>query len=565
MYLKKVKNKKSGKTKLYVAQSYRNSKGTPTCRNIEYIGFLEDLIEDNPNALEYYTSYAKSFENNVINMPVNLTNKNGTKASPVNIGYFFLESIYQNIGIDKFIKEYQKNMNFKYDLNEILRLLVFSRILKPASKLSTFNNKDVYFDSFKINLKDIYRSLSVMNDIKDRIQSIANKTIKKSISRDSTLVFYDVTNYYFETEIESDLKKKGMSKENKRSPIVQMGLLIDSNGLPIAYNLFAGNTHDSSTLIPFIDKMRGKYKFGKLILTADKGLNSGKNLAYLNSNKDGYIVSQKVRGASKELVRILLDEKDYIYNGSKTFKSKSFIRERTVKDENNETVELKEKVLCFWSKNYDSREKKKREKLNEKIQSFIDTPSKYKSSNKYGIKKYIKPHNVNKQTGEIQDGKIVLQFDKEKYDRDVELDGYYVIITNELELTNEEILEKYRGLWKIEESFKVIKTDLEGRPVYVRTTDHIEGHFLICFIALLITRILEYNLEHKYSIAKIIEALSKMTVSDRKQAIFEIANKSEIYKEIEKSFEVEKLLDFDYTNISNIKKYRREIKHYKIK
>jgi transposase len=311
--------------------------------------------------------------------------------------------------------------------------------------------------------------------------------------------------------------------------------------------------------------MRGKYKFGKLILTADKGLNSGKNLAYLNSNKDGYIVSQKVRGASKELVRILLDEKDYIYNGSKTFKSKSFIRERTVKDENNETVELKEKVLCFWSKNYDSREKKKREKLNEKIQSFIDTPSKYKSSNKYGIKKYIKPHNVNKQTGEIQDGKIVLQFDKEKYDRDVELDGYYVIITNELELTNEEILEKYRGLWKIEESFKVIKTDLEGRPVYVRTTDHIEGHFLICFIALLITRILEYNLEHKYSIAKIIEALSKMTVSDRKQAIFEIANKSEIYKEIEKSFEVEKLLDFDYTNISNIKKYRREIKHYKIK
>ena len=335
MYLKKVKNKKSGKTKLYVAQSYRNSKGTPTCRNIEYIGFLEDLIEDNPNALEYYTSYAKSFENNVINMPVNLTNKNGTKASPVNIGYFFLESIYQNIGIDKFIKEYQKNMNFKYDLNEILRLLVFSRILKPASKLSTFNNKDVYFDSFKINLKDIYRSLSVMNDIKDRIQSIANKTIKKSISRDSTLVFYDVTNYYFETEIESDLKKKGMSKENKRSPIVQMGLLIDSNGLPIAYNLFAGNTHDSSTLIPFIDKMRGKYKFGKLILTADKGLNSGKNLAYLNSNKDGYIVSQKVRGASKELVRILLDEKDYIYNGSKTFKSKSFIRERTVKDEAN--------------------------------------------------------------------------------------------------------------------------------------------------------------------------------------------------------------------------------------
>lgn len=565
MYLKKIKDKKSGKTKLYVAQSYRNANNTPTCRNVEYLGFLEDLVEDKPNALEYYEDYAKSFENAVINIPVNLNSKNGTKSSPVNLGYVFLESTFINLGIEKYLKNYQKTNNIKYDLNKIMQLLVYSRILNPVSKLATYNMRNTYFEAFDINLKDMYRSLGVMNEIKENIQLLAHKNISKQIGRDASLVFYDVTNYYFETEIEDDLKKKGMSKENKRTPIVQMGLLIDSNGLPIAYGLFPGNTHDSCTLIPFIEKMRKQYNFGKVILTADKGLNSGKNLAYLKAKEDGYIVSQKIRGASKEFIDEVLSEEGYSYNDKKTFKIKSFIREREIRDENNKTVILKEKVVCFWSKSYDDREKHKREKLEERIIAYLESPSKLKSSNNYGIKKYLKLQNVDKETGEIKDIEPFVEFDREKYERDVNLDGYYTIITSELKLTDKEIIEKYRGLWKIEESFRVLKSDLEGRPVYVRTEEHVEGHFLVCFIALLIARLLEYNLNNKYSIGKISNALSEVSVTDKKQGIFEISNKSEIYKEIERSFDVESLLDYDYTNISNIKSYRKEIKRYKIK
>ena len=565
MYLKKVKDKKNGKTKLFVAQSYRNSNNTPTCRNIEYIGYLEDLIKDDPNAIDYYTSYAKSFENTVVNIPINLNDKNGTKKSPVNIGYFFLESIYKNIGIEKYITNYQNEQNFKYDLNKILQLLVYSRILNPASKFATFEMRNWFFEPFDVNLKDIYRSLSVLNNIKDDIQIIAHNNIKNQIGRNCTLVFYDVTNYYFETDIEDDTRLKGMSKENKKTPIVQMGLFIDSNGIPIAYKLFPGNTPDINTLIPIVKEFKTKYNIDKIIVTADKGLNSKDNLGFLVGNGNGYIVSQKVRGASKEFQKILLDKEGYKTNENNTFKIKSYIREREITDENKKIISVKEKVVCFWSKDFDDREKHKREKLEERLDAYLNNPSSYKTSNNYGIKKYLKEKHIDKETGEIDDLELALEFDKEKYEKDVSLDGYYAIITSEIDLSDTDIIKKYRGLWKIEESFKVVKSDLEGRPVYVRKNDSIEGHFLICYIALVISRILEYNLEHKYSIRKIQTALTNMMVSDKKQGIFEIANKSEVYKEIEKSFEVEKLLDYDYANISKIKKYRADIKRYKIK
>lgn len=189
------------------------------------------------------------------------------------------------------------------------------------SKKATVDYQDSYFETFNVDLKSVYKSLSNLSEIKNDLQTHLNQKVSSTYGRDSSLVFYDVTNYYFETEVEDNLKKKGMSKENKKTPIVQMGLLIDNNGLPIAYDLFPGNTHDSSTLIPFIENMRKQYNFGKVILTADKGLNSGKNLAYLKSKEDGYIVSQKIRGSSKEFINEILSDEGYSYNKNRTVKS----------------------------------------------------------------------------------------------------------------------------------------------------------------------------------------------------------------------------------------------------
>jgi transposase len=553
----KVTNKNNSKpSNVYLVEGYRDESGKSKQRTIKKYGKLSKLQKNDPNILKKLEIEAKAMGKNEIVITHSLVKSNSNKEKDKNYGYFFLDNIYKSLGITEFIKNYKFKINFKYDLDEILRLLTFGRILNPMSKKATVEHQEEYFEPFNVNLKSTYKSLSNLAEIKIDLQNHLNKTVTSTYGRDASLVFYDVTNYYFETEIEDDLKKKGMSKENKRTPIVQMGLLIDNKGLPIAYDLFPGNNPDITTLIPFIKNMRKQYNFGRVILTADKGLNSGKNLAYLKSQKDGYIVSQKIRGASKKFIKKVLLEEGYSYNNAKTFKIKSFIRERATKDEDGKKVILKEKVVCFWSKNFDDREKHKREKLEERIASYLESPSKYKASNRYGLKKYIKVHTVDKETGEIEDVEPVLTFEKEKYERDVNLDGYYTIITSELDLADEKIIEKYRGLWKIEESFRVLKSDLEGRPVYVTNEAHVEGHFLVCFIALLISRILEMKLDNKYSVKKIQEALKNATCRKIYNGLYSLNKQDELFRKLDTIFN----LNFDYSEV-RIEKLRQWKKH----
>ena len=558
--------KVSGK-KVYLVEGYRNENNKVKHRTIDCYGYLNELEAQDSNIInklrqkaKILTEEQKKLKNdteNEIAITFSLLASNTLQEKDKNYGYFFLDNIYKSLEITEFVKKYIFEKNFKYDLDEILRLLTFSRILNPMSKKSTVAHQDEYFEEFNVKLKSAYKSLSNFSEMKIDLQNHLNEKVSKTYGRDASLVFYDVTNYYFETEIEDDLKKKGPSKEKKSTPIVQMGLLIDSNGLPIAYDLFPGNTHDSSTLIPFIENMRKQYNFGRVILTADKGLNSGKNLAYLKSKNDGYIVSQKIRGMSKSFIDEVLSEKGYAHNGIGTFKIKSFFRDRETKDENGEKVILKEKVVCFWSKNFNDREKHKREKLEERINAYLESPAKLKSSNSYGIKKYLKLQNIDIKTGEIEEIEPFVEFDEEKYKRDVSLDGYYTIVTSELELKDEEVIKKYRGLWKIEESFRVLKSDLEGRPVYVRNIDHVEGHFLVCFIALLISRILEMKLKNKYSIRRIQESLKNATCRLIGKGIFSLNRQDEVFKVITESFGVN--LDYSSVKVETLKKWKKAL------
>ena len=545
MFIKLTTSKKSKYTKVYLVEGYRDENGKSKQRTIKKYGNLEELELKDPNILDKLKTEARNMKKNEVVVTHNLLKSNSKQGKDKNYGYFFLDSIYKKLAITEFIESYNFETKFKYDLDKILRLLIFSRILNPMSKKATVENQDAYFEEFNVDLKSVYKSLSNLKEIKIDLQNHLNERVSTTYGRDASLVFYDVTNYYFETEIGDDLKKKGPSKEKKSTPIVSMGLLIDSNGLPIAYDLYPGNTHDSSTLIPFLENMRKQYNFEKVILTADKGLNSGKNLAYLKSKNDGYIVSQKIRGMSKTFINEVLSEEGYACNAKGTFKIKSFLRDRETKDENDKNVVLKEKVVCFWSKDFDDREKHKREKLEERITAYLETPAKLKSSNSYGIKKYLKLQNVDTETGEIKDIEPHVEFDEEKYKRDVSLDGYYTIVTSELDLSNEDIIKKYRGLWKIEESFRVLKTDLEGRPVYVKTPDHVEGHFLICFMALLISRILEMKLDSKYSIRRIQKSLADATCRKIGNGLYSLNKQDEIFRSMEKIFKV----SLDYSNV----------------
>ena len=253
----------------------------------------------------------------------------------------------------------------------------------------------------------------------------------------------------------------------------------------------------------------------------------------------------------------MLDENEYVYNETRTFKMKSFIRERDVKDQDQNVTTLKEKVLCFWSKAYAERETNKREDIEDMIQTYLNNPAKYKASNAFGVKRYIKQIEVDDETGEVSVPKYKLHFDQAKYERDKSLGGYYCIITSELDLTEEEIIQKYRGLWIIEESFRVLKSDLEGRPVHVWTPNHIEAHFLICFVALVLSRLLQFKLNYQYSIEKIQETLNHASCKLIDKGIYSLEKQSILYKEIEKIFNVS--LDYAHVRLETIRQYRKKI------
>ena len=559
--------KVSGK-KVYLVEGYRNKDNKVRHRTIKCYGNLKELEAEDPNVIDKLKKEAKvltkekkresDMTENEVKITHSLLKKNSDQEKDKNYGYFFLENIYNALEISEFLKSFPFEKNHRYKIDEIMKLLVFGRVFKPESKKKTFEGRDEYFTPFKCAINSVYRSLTQMDEIKEDLQVHLNRKVSETYVRDASLVFYDVTNYYFETDIKDDFKKKSVSKDNKRTPLVQMGLLIDNKGLPIAYQLFPGNTNDISTLIPFLADVREKYKLGRIILTADKGLNSGKNLTHLLSKGNGYIVSQKVHGGSKKFIEEVLNQKGYLSNPSNAFKIKSFIRERRVKNECGEYEIIKEKYVCFWSKNYNDREKKKREKLEERLKDYLNHPSKYKASNRHGLKKYIKPVNDDKETGEVKDIEPLLTFEKEKYERDVALDGYYVLVSSELEMTNAEIIEKYRGLWKIEESFRVIKSDLEGRPVYVTREDHIEAHFLICFIALLISRILEMKLDYNYSIKNIRDSLKNATCRSIGKGIYSLNKQDEVFEAITKLYDMD--MNQSFAKIETIKKWHRDLK-----
>jgi transposase len=428
-------------------------------------------------------------------------------SDPKNIGYFILDGLYDALGLYDVLNRHKSDSKTEYDLNGISKLLMFGRALWPDSKLGTYESRNKYLFGIASSAseREVYRALDCLDEKAGAIQTRMNTKIGASIGRNMEVCFYDVTNYWFEIgqndEDEKDkagnvtrpgLRKKGVSKEKRGEPIVQMGLFIDDNGIPIAYRMFPGNNTDQTTLRPALAKSIDKMKFGKVIIVADGGLNSGPNIAHILSNGNGYIVSKSTKKSDKNVKAWMLDEDGYEWNAQKTFKVKSKIRTRRIKDENGETLEIKEKIVCYWSKKHYDREVKENAKFIEYLESVIKKPDKLKDKPKK-IDKFIEKMEVVKETGEIADTETLLSINESKLKEYFDLLGYYTLMTSEVEKTDREIISKYHGLSRIEDSFRIIKSDLEGRPVYVRTPEHINAHFLICFIALTLIRLIQHR------------------------------------------------------------------------
>ena len=569
MYLKISTNKKTGRTYLSIASGYRDPKTKKTKTVIiQSLGYLDILKKDYTDPISHFKEVVKKMneEKEQENLPISIKmNKNekmmeGTN-NRKNFGYSALSKVYHELEIDKFLINKFKDRNVsEFKINNIIKLLVFARCLFPDSKKSTYESKELFFENTDFTLKEVYNALGYIEPFKETIQHFIYDRIEKQYKPQNEAVFYDVTNYYFEIDDPDELRKKGVCKEHRPNPIVQMGLFMDSLGLPMCYKLFEGNTNDCLTLKPMVQELQKNYNIGKVIVVADKGLNTGNNIAYNKAIGNGYVMSLSIRGANKDLKNYVLDEKGYQYNKDKTYKKKSrkCPREITItkKDKNGKTIKIKQNVdeqqVVFWSADYAKRAKAERQPAIDKAKDLIGNVQKYNKKNCVGASKYVKHLVFDKNTGEIIEAKSQLSLDENKILEEEKVDGYYMIVSSEFDKTPDEIIDIYRGLWRIEETFKVTKSELDARPVYVSRKEHIEAHFLTCYIALVLSRVLQYKLDKKYSVGKILESLGKCNCSN----IHENYYLFDYYDEVLKDIGVVTNIDFSLRNrnLQDIKK-----------
>ena len=575
-------------------------------KNVETIGYLEELKKLYPDPISHFREIAKQRSNEEINSLVinNLKSKTISNNSPTkNLGYIILKNVYKEINISDILNNKQSSLNIKYSLDDIMKLLVFSRILYPASKNETFNNKDIFFEKFDFSLKDLYRSLDYFESLKDDIIKTIWDSTKETYKRETDISYYDTTNYYFEisyndedlidengTILEKGIRKKGPSKEHRKTPIIGMGLLMDKNGIPLSYDLFPGNESEKLMMRPTLNKTKSKFGIDRTIIVADRGQNTSDNLFFVagknddsHKNHDGYVYGQSIVGADKEFKDWALDsigfKNDYIYddegnlvtykeaikdeNGNLLgyedkpviFKHKSRVYAKTIQIERDNKrknkVIIYQKQMVYYSKKYADKQKHERDLAIKKAEDLIKNPGKYTQATSYGCTKYINNIRFNEETGEIPTG-IELSLKLEKIKEEEKYDGYYSIVTSEKNLTDKEIRDIYKGLWKIEESFKITKSNIETRPVYVWTKEHIEAHFLTCFISLVILRLIESKTSRKYSITSIINSIRKYVSNNLEHDIYLQNYTDDIIEDLSKIYNID--LSRKYLYLSEIKK-----------
>jgi transposase len=479
------------KTYLLLTESYtetRDGHKKNKTRVLKYLGSLHMFDDGKPNyiqrlreslkngapLIECLKEYIDNKKNNEDASSVSITfNRNEVEKcslSTKNVGYFVFDGLFDSLGIHDVLNSHKSRTKIEYDLLGITKLLIFGLALTPCSKRTTClqNNDYLLKITDSNNPDDVYKTLDILNQRSESIQIGMNLKIDKMIGRSTEICYYDVTNYWFEVDkgdkdtVDADgnvvfqMRKKVYSKEHSSEPNVQMGLFIDDNGIPIAFKLFPENTMDQSILQPSIEASINKMNSNRVVIVADGGLNNAINIAHIVNAGNGYIVSKSVKKHTSEVKSWILDDNGYTWNSEKTFKVKSRTVNRLEVDETGNKVCFTEKLVCYWNKKYYDKAVSEHEKYLLKTHISVGT-NKFKS--------------------------------------EVDLFGYNTILTSEIDKLDDEIIEKYHGLSRIDDSFRIIKCDLESRPVFVETKEHINAHFLISFIALTMIRLLQYKIQ----------------------------------------------------------------------
>ena len=491
-----------------VVHSYRDPEtNKPKMKVIKNYGNLEKLLKQDKNFLEKLEKEIKEknerLKESTIDKIKKIETNNFEKEGLVrkNYGYLVYEKIWQELGISRWIKDIKTRS--KIEIEEILKQLVFQRLLTPSSKKSAYDHRENYVDFRNdLILEDYYRVLDIIYDEKEKLEKHLNSTLKKKFNRELNVVLYDVTTYYFESVKKDEIKGFGFSKDNKVNQVqVVMGLLIDNNGIPVGYELYPGNTSEFSTLYPVIKDLKEKYKFKKVIVAADRGLNSGKNLLLLKELGLDYVMAYKLKGAKKEIKEKLFED-GYTIEKEIKYKLIEHVKEIRV---DGKAEKIQDNLLLGYSEKRDKKDKADRQRLLDKADKLLNNPSMMKQELKKGGKKFIK----------VTKGNLDIELDVKQIEEAEKMDGFFAIEYSQKELTGSEVREIYGSLWKIEDSFRVLKTNLEARPIFVWSEKRIRAHFLICYLALVIERYLEKLLKDNnvnLSTAKIQEAIRNTTL-----------------------------------------------------
>ena len=552
--------------------------GKRTTRVYENIGNMDKLKQraGNMNPLEWLDNYVKelNLKNKEEKLPVIIT-KDPTRLidkncrCSFNVGYLFLECIYYKLGLNKIANKIQDKYKFQFDLNDILSKLIFSRIIYPASKLKTLELSKKFIEQPNYEYQHIERALPIISKEMDFIQSELYKNTKKYCKRNNRILYYDCTNYYFEIEEEDDFRKYGKSKENRPNPLVQMGLFMDGDAIPLAFNITPGNTNEQETLQPLELKILEDFNLAKFVVCTDAGLASNENRKFNNIEGRFFITTQSLKKMKKHLKEWSLDltkgwklpGSDKVYDISKlreedelmkNFYDDTFYKERWI-NENG----IEQRLIVTYSVKYQEYQRKIREGQIQRALKLIETnPKKIGKAKQNDPKRFITTINTTKD-GEVAEEKH-FEINQDIINQEAMYDGLYAVCTN-LEDSVEEIVKINHSRWEIEESFRIMKSEFKSRPVFHRKEEMIKAHFTTCFLALIVYRYLEKKLDEKYTVTEIIDTLKEMNMKlENKDSYIPNYTRTDLTDDLHDKFGFR--TDYEVIDIKKFKKIFSQIK-----
>jgi len=542
--MKLTVSKSKNSASFYVQKSIRRPDGTVTSKTIEKLGNLDE-VRTRANGQDPYV-WAQEYVNElnrreyeeqksiiVSYSPTKLIKKDDQKA--FNCGYLFLQDIYYSLGLHKICKKISARHEFDYDLNDILSRLIYTRILYPSSKLSSLKLSRRFLEQPSFELHDIYRALSVLAEENDFIQAQLYKNSQKVLERRDDILYYDCTNYFFEIEQDDDYRKYGHNKQHQPLPQVGMGLFMDHDGIPMAFGMFEGNKNEQGTLRPLEKKILDDYGIDRVIVCTDAGLSSKTNRKFndrsiLGEEVRSFITTQSVKTLPEYLKEFALSPTGWHLIGDDHTEydistldpeqdyDKVFYKDRWIKEDLSQrkirkgAKPLEQHLIVSFSLKYQIYQQRIRDRQVERAKDLIEKGQyKRRGKNQNDPKRFIARDKVT-EDGEIAE-KEVVYLDTDAIQAEAKYDGFYAVCTSLSDMSVADVIHINKKRWEIEECFRIMKTEFKARPIYLRNKDRVEAHFLTCFIALFVYRILEKKLGEEFTCEAIIRTLRDMMMT----------------------------------------------------